>query len=412
MSISDPTAQPAPPDGSGRPDIDPALAQAIVDRSMAITGCNINVMDARGVIIASGDPDRLGQVHDGALLVLARSSAVEIEARAVRQFGGARPGVNLPLRIGRAIVGCVGLTGAPGTLRPYAELVRMAAETMLEHARQNRTLSREARLREELVLSLVREAPTPPALARSAARLGIDLRQPRVAAIIEIRSEGPDAASLLGERHQLITLLCEPERGNLIAPLSLSEIAVLKPALTTKGTWSLDWHRERAHRLLARARAATGLDLRLALGGFVEGTDGLVRSFHTARATLDVGRRLHATRDLLFYDEMRLAVLLDAPSQDWRTQELRAPLRPLLHAPGHAMLLHTLRTWLAHGMRPQPTAAALGLHRNSLDYRLRRIESICGLDLGSSTDIVALYLALHLTPDIPPLTEPSPEDTL
>ncbi|MBB2169251.1 carbohydrate diacid regulon transcriptional regulator CdaR [Gluconacetobacter aggeris] len=403
MKTPEPTAHTATPDGIGRPDIDPALAQAIVDRSMAITGCNINVMDARGIIIASGDPARLGQVHDGALLVLARSSAVEIEARAVRQFGGARPGVNLPLRIGRTVVGCVGLTGAPGSLRPYAELVRMAAETMLEHARQNRTLSRDARLREELVLSLVREVPTPPALARSAARLGIDLRQPRVAAIIEIRSEGPDAAALLGERHQLINLLGEPERGNLVAPLSLAEIAVLKPALTAKGIWSLDWHREWARRLLARARATTGLDLRLALGGFVDGADGLVRSFHTARATLDVGRRLHPERELLFYEEMRLAVLLDAPSQDWRTQELRAPLHPLLGATGHAMLLHTLRVWLAHGMRPQPTAAALGLHRNSLDYRLRRIESICGVDLTASKDIVALYLALHLTPDRAPL---------
>ncbi|GBQ19026.1 sugar diacid utilization regulator [Gluconacetobacter sacchari DSM 12717] len=394
-----PTAPPGPRDTVARPDIDPALAQAIVDRSMAITGCNINVMDARGVIIASGDPARLGQVHDGALLVLARGNAVEIPPRAVGQFGGARPGVNLPLRIGQAIVGCVGLTGAPGTLRPFAELVRMAAETMLDHASQSRAQSRDARLREELVLSLVREAATPPALARSAARLGIDLRQPRVAAIIAIRSEGQDAAALLGERHHLITLLCEPERGNLVAPLSLDEIAVLKPALTSRGTWSLDWHRERAHRLLARAHAATGLELRLALGGFVEGATGLVRSFHTAQATLEVGRRLHPARPLLFYDEMRLAVLLDAPSQDWRTQELRAPLRPLLAASGHATLLHTLRTWLAHGMRPQPTAAALGLHRNSLDYRLRRIERLCKIDLASSADIVALYLALHLTPD-------------
>ena len=50
--------------------LDRTLAQSIVDRSMTIIDGNVNVMDHTGVIVASGDPARIGQLHEGALLVL------------------------------------------------------------------------------------------------------------------------------------------------------------------------------------------------------------------------------------------------------------------------------------------------------------------------------------------------------
>ena len=39
-------------------ELDSTLAQHIVDRAMAILPHNINVMDAQGMIIGSGDPSR------------------------------------------------------------------------------------------------------------------------------------------------------------------------------------------------------------------------------------------------------------------------------------------------------------------------------------------------------------------
>ena len=52
-------------------ELDSTLAQHIVDRAMAILPHNINVMDAQGMIIGSGDPSRLHTRHEGAQLVLA-----------------------------------------------------------------------------------------------------------------------------------------------------------------------------------------------------------------------------------------------------------------------------------------------------------------------------------------------------
>ncbi|MDT3252051.1 sugar diacid recognition domain-containing protein [Serratia sp. root2] len=107
--------------------LDGKLAQEIVARTMQIIDSNVNVMDARGKVIGSGDRERVGELHEGALLVLSQARVVDIDEAVARHLHGVRPGVNLPLRIDGRIVGVIGLTGNPGQLRQYGELVCMTA---------------------------------------------------------------------------------------------------------------------------------------------------------------------------------------------------------------------------------------------------------------------------------------------
>ena len=135
---------------------DSKLAQQIVARTMQIIDSNVNVMDARGKIIGSGDEQRLGELHEGALLCISQERVVDIDEGVARHLHGVRPGINLPMRIDGQIVGVIGLTGNPTQLRQYGELVCMTAEMMLEQARLLHMLAQDSRLREELVLNLIR----------------------------------------------------------------------------------------------------------------------------------------------------------------------------------------------------------------------------------------------------------------
>ncbi|MSE18163.1 carbohydrate diacid regulon transcriptional regulator CdaR, partial [Pantoea agglomerans] len=155
--------------------LDARLAQDIVARTMKIIDSNVNVMDARGRIIGSGDRERIGELHEGALLVLSQGRVVDIDEAVAKHLHGVRPGINLPLRIDGDIVGVIGLTGEPLALRHYGELVCMTAEMMLEQARLLHMLAQDSRLREELVLNLIRSDTLSPQLTEWAQRLGIDL---------------------------------------------------------------------------------------------------------------------------------------------------------------------------------------------------------------------------------------------
>ena len=58
-------------------------------------------------------------------------------------------------------------------------------------------------------------------------------------------------------------------------------------------------------------------------------------------------------------------------------------------------LLETLATFLELDLDRRRAAAALHVHRNTLDYRLRRVEELTGLDLSRSRDLVLVALALR-----------------
>lgn len=377
--------------------LDTALAQSIVDRAMQILHTNVNVMDERGLIIASGERARIGTRHDGALLVLAQERAVEIDEAMASRLHDARPGINLPLRAEGRVVGVVGLSGAPAGIRQHAELVRMAAETMLEQARLMQVLARNERLREELVLQLIGAAPGTPAAhewaGEWARRLQVDLAVPRVALLIDIDAPALAADAVLAEQQRLQRRLSALEPGLLSAPVSLRELAALLPLPPGEGESSR--LRARVERLQARL-ADEGVRARFALGGAFTGAEGLVRSWQSARATLRVGRRRQPGAAVHCYADLTLAVLLAGLAEGWRADELQRPLQRLATHDRDGQLRRTLAAWFAHDMKTVPSAAALHVHRNTLDYRLRRVAELTGLDLARLDDCLLLFIGLEL----------------
>lgn len=379
--------------------LDPAIAAEIVARTMRIIDYNINVIDAEGCIVASGDSHRIGQIHEGALLAIAQNRTVTIDDAMANRLLGVRPGVNLPLRSEGRMVGVIGLTGRPDDVIKFGELVRMSAEMTLEQTRLTTLLARDSRLREELVLALIRHEEPAPAVGDWARQLGVDLGRPRVACLIEIDCEHLDADTAFAELQRLQTMLQKPDRGNLIATAAFSEIVVLKPAQLTADGWDAEEHRVRALALLQRMRAESSMPIRIALGGYFPGPGGLARSWRSARATLHAGRARNPGGNAFFYQDLVLPVLLEELQDSWRGIELARPLQQLAVHDPRGVLRDTLNTWFACNMQPSRTAQSLGIHRNTLDYRLGRISEICGLNLESLDACLLLYCGLQLASD-------------
>ena len=95
-------------------ELDHDLAQDIVDRAMAILPYNVNVMDSQGLILGSGEAERINTRHEGAQLVLANGRIVELDNDAAKCLKGVQPGVNLPLMLDGRLIGVLGLTGLGG----------------------------------------------------------------------------------------------------------------------------------------------------------------------------------------------------------------------------------------------------------------------------------------------------------
>ena len=81
------------------------------------------------------------------------------------------------------------------------------------------------------------------------------------------------------------------------------------------------------------------------------------------------------------------------------TEYCRSVLSTLLsHDESHnTNLVHTLRTYFRCNGNVLRAAEALFLHRNSVLYRLQRIEDLLAVDLKDSQDRLVLHLAVEIT---------------
>jgi hypothetical protein len=119
---------------------------------------------------------------------------------------------------------------------------------------------------------------------------------------------------------------------------------------------------------------------------------------HAARqeARLAAAAATPGSTEVIRFDEHPLAVLL-AASPDPVTALVRRTLGPVLDLPTDeaAIILETARTWLAAGGSTSTAAKTLHLHRNTVRYRLRRLEELVARDLTHPVDAAHIHVALE-----------------
>jgi purine catabolism regulator len=120
-----------------------------------------------------------------------------------------------------------------------------------------------------------------------------------------------------------------------------------------------------------------------------------------ARATLEAAERLVASGDVVLAARLPTYRMLGALHQLGDGPRLaHAVLEPLLAGRPDVQREHlaTLAAFLERGGVGE-AAIALGIHRNTATYRLRRIEAVTGWDLGDADLRLALLIALRLVQD-------------
>lgn len=380
------------------------LAQDIVTRTMKIIPYNVNVMDVSGSIIASGNPARIGELHTGAMLALAKKLAVEIDSASARNMHGAQPGINLPLTVNGELCGAVGLSGAPDEVRQFGELVRLTAEMILEQAQLAGELQRDTRYREAFVLKLINDGGAERAeLEAWARRLGVDFGRPHLVFVLEVDGKAAGTVEALTEIQRLQMRMLTRQPSALTAAAGSHEMVILDfhdapGTAKTQGQDAQARAQKRLHALSAILREEGGDAHTLTMGIALTGIDGVAISYQSARTAARIGRARHPRGNRFSYYEQALPVLLSGLGSGWQAAQLKLPIARLqAQDKSKELLRRTLDAWFTHDGHPAATAEALHIHRNTLDYRLRRIGEITGLDLGRLEDRFLLYVSALLT---------------
>lgn len=363
-------------------ELDHLLAQNIVDRAMAILPYNVNVMDNQGLILGSGESNRINTRHEGAQLVLANHRVVEIDEQAAHNLKGVQAGINLPLLHDGRLVGVLGITGDPQQLRTYAELVKMTAEMLVAQSHMQIEQQWRKQRSEDLVAMLLGEAGSSPRLVDEAQQLGLKPQLVRTPVLIKLDEELTSSALADWLKSRYPESWC----------LSTSSSSVL---------WCCPSYLIPSPEKIIEKLESQGWKVaRVAWGIRAETLESLRRGYRRVAELLAYGEAIVAQQKLLSLSRYQLPSFLWAHREDGVLDALLAPLLEVQAKDSSGQLMRTLRSWCLHHGQAQPCADALGIHRNSLRYRMERITELSGKDMTRLDELLELYLGVHLLPHI------------
>lgn len=357
-----------------------SLAQEIVDRTMQIIKRNINVMNDKGVIIGSGDASRIDSIHEGALRVIETQKEFEIEEQEAKGLHGVKAGINLPINFNGTVVGVIGITGYPNEIRSYGELVKMAAEMILQQAVLLDQMQWDERLKEELISQLLHSPENLNSLYfERVRRLGIDLEIPRIAIILAAKDRAKAFKAL---RDRL-------DRDDLLA-MHPNYLILLKKVT------NLDVARNRKE-LKKWAESVTkhlGLDTKLNIGNYHPSLTGIAESYREAVLTSFVGERMNPEKFIHFYDEYKIPVLLVKAKQLGIGADFENYYQLLKENDKKGELVETLLAYIEENGDGHAVTEKLFIHRNTLRYRMDKITEITGKDPRKIKELLELYLSV------------------
>jgi carbohydrate diacid regulator len=369
--------------------ISETLAQRIVDSVAGLVHCNVNVMNAAGIIIGTAQPDRRGAIHKGAQDVMESGGAVEIYPGDTPLFPGTREGVNLPLALDGQIIGAIGVTGNPDAVRGIARLTKMITELILERELlQQETMTR-VRLSEQLTELLLWSAPPVDRrrVLRAAKALRLDMDLTRAVAVADVSGLTAIFKSLYGHSD----LVAERSAELILQELNESGVTgagdlavVVEDRLIVLAACEADQPAKALARfgllLQERSRAAWGRGVPCGAGAAAATLDEYAHSYRQAMFCL---RSLGPGGGFACLYEHRMAVAymfheFGRGKAAMAFRPLWETVRPLLS--GKPEIRETLQTFLALDREMDATAHALDIHRNTLAYRLARFKERTGLD--------------------------------
>lgn len=183
-------------------DIPVSSARQIVEELGGILDEKVNVMDSSGEIVASTDPERVGELHMGALRIIKNNLPIlVVEDNDLKK--GVRAGINLPVLFEGKIAGVVGVTGDPEKLSKDAVIIQKMTEILLINTYQNTLLEKDKRRRSTFLQEWLfrEESYVSDTFRDRGMQLGVDVRMPRRVLVVHVEKErrnfGAEAAEEL-----------------------------------------------------------------------------------------------------------------------------------------------------------------------------------------------------------------------
>src|SRR5712692_2046484 len=320
--------------------------------------------------------------------------------------------VTVPILIRHDAVGYLSLIGSDDF--DYLErlvLGQVAPILALEFARERERSEVESRYHLEAFMDVLQgNYQQPEEMLTRARLLGYDLTTPQVVVIFELPTSDPEpvTGTPMAQwnrrfRDELLRawptcwVLSEPRRVTALLPLANIEEGAEQERESENSIFA---RLERVHaRLQQKKNDNPSVLFSGGMGHIARNLQGIARSLREAQQALEIGRRLFGDGQIHSFARLGIYRLFFYLHEQIELADFyQETLGPLIHYDSHSnsALIETLEAYFRCNGNLSETARAMHLHRNSLLYRLGRIEEILGRSLEDSELRLSLQIALKI----------------
>lgn len=218
-----------------------------------------------------------------------------------------------------------------------------------------------------------------------AKKLRIDVNSPRAVFIVEV---GQDKDSIVNE---VLRSIFTNQVGDYVTAVDETNVVLIKSVEAGCTTEKLT---EIADTIVAMMNAEAMIDVRVSIGTVVNELKDVSKSYKEARMALDVGKIFYAESKVSAYSMLGIGRLIYQLPVNLCKLFIEEIFGDNVPDDLDEETLITINTFFENNLNVSETSRQLFVHRNTLVYRIEKLQKSTGLDLRNFDDALTFKIAL------------------
>lgn len=380
------------------------FAQKVVEAVSNISPFPISLSDENGIIIGATDEKRIGTLHSPSREVIRKGTYILYDEQTTKHLDNVLPGIAVPLKFDAKTIGVLGIIGPPEQVKPYAHLIKNHVEMLWQATLRQQLTDLEYDIRETFSqYLLLHNAPNEANIKQYCDLLSIDFSLNYYCIVIHIGDSLLSRLQLKNPVNQLKNelLSCTEDAFQAKADafcsfLNTEKIILLKPVKDLQDyRKELEKFHGRGENLKRLFRMYQITPEYIAAGNRYPTLMKIHLSYKDAERLIQFGKDNNLGTNIYhFYQWDLLHLLLPSQITPDFYEKVLFRLEPLFQQKNSKDLINAFITYCECNMSIAKAAKALYIHRNTLIYRLKKIEELISLKINNFEHCMMIYITL------------------
>jgi carbohydrate diacid regulator len=218
-----------------------------------------------------------------------------------------------------------------------------------------------------------------------AKKLHLEIAERRVVILIEVQREKDNGTM------EMLKNLFSPQSGDFVTSVDEQNLIVIKQLEDNQDYRDLE---EICATILNMMNTEVMINGKIAYGTIVNELKDVSKSYKEAKMALDVGKIFYADKSVVAYNTLGIGRLIYQLPINLCQMFIEEIFGENIPEELDEETLNTIDMFLANSLNVSETARQLYVHRNTLLYRLEKLQKATGLDIRIFDDALTLKIAL------------------